>query len=123
LSFTARDAQLAPQPRGHRDHLDVDVGAREAEGFHVDLRELPVAARLRALVAEHGARSPKLQPRAAQQAIGDGGARDARRGLGPQREAFTVGLGEVNTPLDDVGELAVGAKSVVCSTIGTRSSS
>ena len=49
------DAQLAPQPRAHQDHLGIDVRPGKAHRFHANLVKLPVSPLLRALVAEHRA--------------------------------------------------------------------
>ena len=90
--------------------LGVDVRTGKAERLDVDLVELAIAALLRPLVPEHRARGPQLQPRAAQQAVGDRGAHDAGGGLRTQRQAVAAGVGEgVHLLLDDVGELADGA--------------
>ena len=52
------ETELTPQARQHDDLLGVDVRAGEAERLDVELMELPVAALLRALVAEHRAARP-----------------------------------------------------------------
>ena len=58
LQLDAVEPERVPQPREHHDLLGVDVRAREAERLDVELVELPVAALLRALVAEHRSASP-----------------------------------------------------------------
>ena len=76
----------------------------------IELMELAIAALLRLLVPEHRADAPELVARTAQHAVGDGGAHDAGRGLGAQREAARrPDLEGVHLLLDHVGEFADGA--------------
>ena len=110
LQLHARDAEQAPQPRGHRDDLRIDIGPGEADGFDVELMELAIAPLLRLLVPEHRPDAPELVTRAAQHAVRDHGAHDAGGGFGPQRETVAALILEgVHLLLDHVGELADGA--------------
>src|SRR5262245_38711262 len=77
LEAHARDPQAAPQARGERDELRIDIGTRKADRLHIDLVELSIAALLRFLVAEHRPDAPELVTRTAQQAVGDERATDA----------------------------------------------
>ena len=102
------EAERAPQPREHHDLLGVDVGAGEAERLDVELVELPVAALLRPLVAEHRAAGPHaLRPLVGERVL-DRGADDAGGRLGTQRQALAVQLvlERVHLVLDDVGRVA-----------------
>ena len=105
-------ADRAKEGRGQLDDLGVDGGARIADGLDIELPELPVATRLRTVVAEHRTahrETDGLRPGA--HAVLDVGTHDARRGLRPQRPAFAL---VITTPslhaeellLDDVGDLA-----------------
>ena len=101
-------AERAPQPRQHHDLLGVDVGARESQRLDVELVELPVAAFLRALVAEHRAAGPHaLRPLVGERML-DRGADDAGGRLGTQRQALAVELvlERVHLVFDDVGRIA-----------------
>ena len=107
VEFDALDAEPAPHARGHRNQLGVDVRAREADGLHIDLVELPVAALLRPLAPEHRAHAPELVARTTQHAVGDHRAHDARSRFGSQGEAVFSLVGEgVHFLLDHVGEFA-----------------
>ena len=109
LQLHARESEHLPEARGQRDDFDVDVRTREADGFEVYLVELAEAALLRLLVAEHRALAPELEPRTAQQAVGDRGADDAGGGFRTQREAVAALVGEgVHLLLDHVGVLTDG---------------
>ena len=66
-----------PQPREHHHLLGVDVRAREAERFDVELVELPVAALLRALVPEHRPAGPHALRPLVDQVVLDRRAHDA----------------------------------------------
>ena len=73
------DAQLLQQLVGHRQQLDIGHGFRGADDLGVELVELAVAALLRALVAEQRPVGGDLQRRVLLPAVGEIGARDARR--------------------------------------------
>ena len=110
LQPQARDPQTPPQPRAERDELRIHIGARAADRFHVHLPELPVAAGLRRLVAEHRPQTPQLVTLSAQQAVGNQRAHDAGGGFGAQREAVATAVGEgIHFLADHVGVLADGA--------------
>ena len=83
-------------------------GPGEAQRLGVELVELAVAALLRALVAEHRAREPDALRPLVDEVVLDRGAHDARRRLGPQRQALAVQpiLERVHLLLDDVGGFA-----------------
>ncbi len=107
VQLESAQPEHAPQAGRHQDEFDVDVRARETEGFDVDLVELAIAAFLRPLVAEHRAHQPDLLALVVQQAVRDAGADDARRRFGPQRQRIVATVPErVHLLLDDVGELA-----------------
>src|SRR5690606_13104009 len=103
----AGDAERAPQPRGERDQLRIDVRTCVTDGLHVDLPELAIAALLRALVPEHRPDAPELVALPAQHAVRDHRAHDARGSFGPQREALSALVGKgVHLVLDHIRELA-----------------
>src|SRR5690606_40902797 len=52
--------EALPEARSQSDQLGIDVRTGEIEDFYADLVELPVAALLRLLVAEHRAGVPEL---------------------------------------------------------------
>ena len=110
LQLQAVDPQAPPQPRAEGDELRIHIRAWPADRFHVHLPELPVAAGLRRLVAEHRPQTPQLVALAAQQAVGNQRAHDAGGGLGAQREAVATAVGEgIHLLADHVGVLADGA--------------
>ena len=101
------DPEALPQARAERDELSVDVRSGTADRLDVHLPELPVAARLRRLVAEHRTDAPQLVARATQHAVGNQRARDAGGGLRAQRQAVPAAVGEgVHLLADHVGVLA-----------------
>jgi hypothetical protein len=92
------------------DDLRVDGGAGVADGLDVELPELPVATRLRAVVAEHRADLVDLHRlRPGLHAVLDVGADDARGRLRAERPRLRL-LRARGDPeqllLDDVGDLA-----------------
>jgi hypothetical protein len=96
-----------PQPRKHHDLLGVHVRPLEAERLDVELVELALAALLRALVAEHGARGPHPHRPVVEEVVLDRRAHDAGRRFRPERQALPVAILEnVHLLLDDVGDLA-----------------
>ena len=101
-------AERLPQAREHHDLLGVDVGTREAERLDIDLVELPIAAFLRALVAEHRAAGPDPLRALVDQVVLDGGAHDAGRRLRAQRQRLAVQLvlERVHLVLDHIRVLA-----------------
>ena len=108
LQREVRQLQRFPQAREHHDLLGVGVGALEAERLGVDLVELPVAALLRALVAEHRPARPHALRALVGEVVLDRRAHDAGRGLRAQRQGLAVELvlERVHLLLDHVGELA-----------------
>ena len=108
LQLDAGQPERLPQSREHHDLLGVDVGAGEAQRFGVDLVELPIAALLRALVAEHRAAGPHALRALVGQVVLDRRAHDAGGRLRAQRQRLAVQLvlEGVHLVLDDVGELA-----------------
>ena len=89
----------------HFDDFGIDDGRFGADGFRADLKELPVAAFLRALAAEHGADVVELlDARALVEAVLDIGAHHAGRVFGAQGERGAVAVLEgVHFLGDDVG--------------------
>ena len=105
------DAVAREQQRGDLDHLDVGLGARDAEALDAELVGLAVAPRLRALVAKE--RPDVVQPLRPlrEQLVLEQRAHDARRQLGPQRHAAVALVDErVHLFFDDVGRLADAAR-------------
>ena len=100
----ARDAQLGHEGRGHLDHFRVDGRIGDAEHLDVELVELPVAALLGALVAEHRPQAVQLGERQGLlEAVLDEGADKAGGRLGPQGDALPALVGErVHLLLHDV---------------------
>ena len=96
----------------HLDHFGIHRRRFRADGFRADLEELPVAALLRPLAAEHGADVVELlHAGALVEPVLDVGA-DHRRGvLRPQRERRAVAVLErVHFLADDVGIRAHAAR-------------
>ena len=96
----------------HLDHFGIHRGGFRADGLGADLVELPVAALLRALAAEHGAEVVELlHAGTLVEPVLDVGA-DHRSGvLRPQREGAAVAVLEgVHLLGDDVGFLAHAAR-------------
>ena len=93
---------------GEQDQLGVDQRRVRSDHLGVDLRELPIAAGLWALVAEEGALGPELHRlRELLHAVLEIGAADRGGRLGPQRQgAATLVLEGEHLLLDDVGGLA-----------------
>ena len=85
-------AQALPQRHGQQDQLGIHIGTGKAHGFCTDLVELAIAAALRALVAEHGADVPHAFAAVVQQVVFNGGAHQAGRAFGAQRQALAVEL-------------------------------
>ncbi len=103
----ASEPENAPETREHHDLLGIDVRAGEAERFDVELVELPIAALLRPLMAEHRPAGPDaLWPLVGERML-DRGADDAGRRFGAQCEALAVQLvlERVHLVLDDVGRI------------------
>ena len=101
------------EQRGEQgDRLGVDGGVVRSERLRADLPELPVAARLRALVAEEARQVPELHRLAALvHAVLDVRPADGRGALGPQRERASGGVLEREHLLaHDVGGLADAAR-------------
>ncbi len=73
------NAQFLQQLVGHRQQFDVGLRLARADDLGVELVELAVAALLRALVAEQRAVGGDLERRVLLPAVGQEGARDARR--------------------------------------------
>ncbi len=105
LKRDAVQAEGAPQPCAHREMLGVDVRSGKTERLHSDLVELPVAALLRTLVAEHRSPVPQSLRSPVEQAVFDHRAHASGRGLGAQREALAVELVDegIHLLLDDIG--------------------
>ncbi len=106
----AGQAGIRVEPRPELDDLGVDGRSRVADRLDVELPELAVAARLRAVVAEHRADlvqlhglRPRLEP------VLDVGPDDPGRRLGAERPRFGL-VGPGHDPeqllLDDVRDLA-----------------
>ncbi len=115
--LASEGVQQQPHPRqpeclvtrpGDRDGLGVDRGVLGADGLHVELLELAVAARLRALVAERRAGRPELHRElAVVQAVLQRRAHHPGGELGPQRDRAAAPVGEgVHLLGHDVGRLA-----------------
>ena len=102
------DAQLLPQARSENDQLGIDIRPRLIEDFHADLVELPVAALLRLLVAEHGAGVPELlHLAAAGHAVFQHRAHATGGAFGAQGQGFLVAVEEgVHLLVHHVGTLA-----------------
>ncbi len=82
--------QFTPQRANDQDHLGIDVGARKAERFHVELVELSIAPLLRLLVAEHRAHGPDAQRAVVERVVLDHRAHDAGRRFGTQGQLVAV---------------------------------
>ena len=94
------------------DCLGVGGGGGVADALRAELPELAVAARLRAVVAEHRAEVVEAHRlRAARHAVLQVGAADGRGALGTQREpAAAAVLEDVHLLRDDVALVARGAR-------------
>ena len=95
------------QVAGDGDDLDIRQRAGGAEILHADLVELPIAAGLRPLVAEHRAGVPEPALRIAQQAAVDAQAHRARGALRAQAHRVLVAVDKgKHLLLDNVRGLA-----------------
>ena len=95
----------------HLDHFGVDRRRFGPDRLGADLVELPVAALLRALAAEHRADVVELlHAGLLVQPVLDLGADHRRRVLGPQRQRGPVIVEGVHLLADDVGLLADAAR-------------
>ena len=110
LQFHAAvDAQLPPQPGRQQDEFRIHIRRGDAECFHADLVELPLAPFLGSLVAEHRTAIPQA-PRHAEQALLDGSAHTAGGALRTQGKALGIAVVKgVHLLLDDICHLADGA--------------
>eukprot|EP00611_Tribonema_gayanum_P012703 TRINITY_DN2336_c0_g1_i3.p1 TRINITY_DN2336_c0_g1~~TRINITY_DN2336_c0_g1_i3.p1 ORF type:complete len:704 (-),score=109.00 TRINITY_DN2336_c0_g1_i3:16-2127(-) len=107
LQLETAESQPLPELGGDGDHFDIDVGRRNAEGFDVELMELPIAAGLRALVAEHRAGAPDALLLVEQDAVLDAGANHASGQLRAQRQRFAAAILEgIHLLFDDIGHFA-----------------
>ena len=115
LQPPVRQAQLAPQRHGQQDQLGIHLRPGKAQRLGADLVELPVAAALRTLAAEHGAHVEQALAAVVQQVVLGHGAHQAGRTLGAQRQVVGVAvlvlpvLEGVHLLLDNVGHLAQAA--------------
>ncbi len=101
------DAERAEERHEHLDHLGVAAGAGVAEDLGAGLRELTIAAALRALGAEHRAEVVPARDRLeVLDLVLDVRARRARRALGADREVLVVVTERVHLLLDDVRAFA-----------------
>ena len=104
------DAEGLENGEAAGDRLGVGERMGGPDQLDVDLVELPVAAFLRPLVAEHRAGIEHFLRQRLGEAIGDERAADSGGCLGTQRDAFTRAVGEgVHLLRHDVGGLAEGA--------------
>ena len=101
-------ARMAQELDHHFDHLGVDDGRFRADGLRADLKELAVAALLRALAAEHGSDVVELLDAGdLVEAVLDIGAHHGGGGLRAERERRAVAvLPGVHFFADDVGIFA-----------------
>jgi hypothetical protein len=105
------DAERAQDVPARRDHLGIGQRLGGAQDLGADLVELPVAALLRPLVAEHRAGIEHLarQVRLGQP-VRDQGAADAGGVLGAQRDRIAAAILEgIHLLRDDVGGVAEAA--------------
>src|SRR5215472_16268564 len=103
LQRHASQIESLPEPREHNDLLDVHIRPGKPECLDVELMELTIAALLRSLVAEHGARGPQALRPVIGEVVLYRGAHDSRCRFRAEREAFSVIVEGVHLPLDDVG--------------------
>ena len=108
MQHRLRQAERAVGLVGERDELGVERRVVGAERLGADLRELPLAAGLRLLVAEHRPGVPELhRQRAALEPGLEGRADGADGALRAQRDRAVAAVGEGEHLLaDDVGRLA-----------------
>ena len=103
------DPELAPQARGERNELGIDVGTGKPTASTIDLIELTITACLGRLVAEHRTDAPQLVPLAAQHSVRDD-ARTIPAVASGRRVRFSPPRFEaVHLLSDDIGELTDGA--------------
>jgi len=104
--------QIVPQAAAHHDHFRVHVRTGKAHGFAAELVELAIAATLRTLVAEHGARVPQAFRAFVHQIVFDHGTHGTGRTFRTQGQLVTVhGIGEgVHFLFHDVGHGADGTR-------------
>ena len=104
------EPEFAQDVPAARNHLGIGEGFRGSDQFDPDLVELPVAALLRSLVAEHRAGVENLLRQRLRQPVGDQSAADRGRRFGPQGDAVAATIGEgVHLLGHDIRGLAEGA--------------